>query len=29
VIVGRDVLNYLTITLNGPGNSVEVAKDTL
>ncbi len=29
VIVGRDVLNCLTITLNGLGNSVEVVKDTL
>ncbi|HFE66957.1 MAG TPA: hypothetical protein ENJ93_06815 [Chloroflexi bacterium] len=25
VIVGRDVLNHLTVTLNGPGSSVEVA----
>jgi predicted aspartyl protease len=27
VIVGRDVLNYLTVTLNGPANSVEVIED--
>jgi hypothetical protein len=27
VIVGRDVLNYLTVTLNGPGNSVEITED--
>ena len=24
VIVGRDVLNHLTVTLNGPAHSVEV-----
>lgn len=27
VILGRDVLNYLVVTLNGPGNSVEVVAD--
>jgi len=27
VIVGRDVLNHLTVTLNGPANSVEVIED--
>ena len=27
VIVGRDVLNHLTVTLNGPANSVEVVED--
>ena len=27
VIVGRDVLNHLVVTLNGPGNSVEVVDD--
>ncbi len=28
VIVGRDVLNHLAVTLNGPGNAVVVAEDT-
>jgi hypothetical protein len=27
VIIGRDVLNYLTIILNGPAYSVEVVAD--
>ena len=27
VIVGRDVLNYLIVTLNGPAHSVEVVGD--
>ncbi len=27
VIVGRDVLNDLTVTLNGPGSSVEIVED--
>jgi predicted aspartyl protease len=27
VIVGRDVLNHLAVTLNGPANSVEVIED--
>ncbi|MBK8904491.1 MAG: retroviral-like aspartic protease family protein [Anaerolineaceae bacterium] len=27
VIVGRDVLNHLTVTLNGPAHSVEVFED--
>lgn len=27
VILGRDVLNHLVVTLNGPGNSVEVVGD--
>ena len=29
VIVGRDVLNHLTVTLNGPAHSVEVFEDTM
>lgn len=29
VIVGRDVLNYLTVTLNGPGSSVGVAEESV
>lgn len=29
VIVGRDVLNHLTVTLNGPAHSVEVIEDTI
>ncbi len=29
VIIGRDVLNYLTVTLNGPGSSVEIAEEVV
>ncbi len=29
VIVGRDVLNHLTVTLNGPAHSVEVFEDMM
>jgi hypothetical protein len=29
VIVGRDVLNHLTVTLIGPANSVEVVEDIM
>lgn len=29
VIVGRDVLNHLSVTLNGPAHAVEVLEETM